>query len=155
MEFYAESEFAPDVSIGYLVRRAHQLGGVAMEPVFAAEGLTGIQWSALVSVYFRRGVTAADLARDLGHDKGAMTRLVDTLEDRGWITRQRTPEDRRCVKLALTDEGAAVAMRCKRNVVACWNRWLADWSETEVHTMIALLQKLRGTLAAAAGTPCV
>jgi DNA-binding MarR family transcriptional regulator len=154
MPFYAESEFAPDVSIGYLVRRAHQLAGVAMEPVFAAEGLTGMQWSALVSIFFQRGVTAADLARDLGHDKGAMTRLVDTLEERGWITRQRTTEDRRCVKLALTEEGAAVALRCKRNVVACWNRWLADWSETEVRTMIALLQKLRGTLTAVAGAPC-
>ncbi len=154
MPFYADSEFAPDISIGYLIRRAHQLGGVAMEPVFAAEGLTGIQWSALVSIFFGRGVTAADLARDLGHDKGAMTRLVDTLEERGWITRQRTPEDRRCVKLALTREGEAVALRCKRHVVACWNTWLADWSEAEVQMMISLLQKLRGTLAVAAGAPC-
>jgi DNA-binding MarR family transcriptional regulator len=154
MDFYADSEFVPDVSIGYLVRRAHQLGGAAMEPVFTAEGLTGMQWSALVSIHFQRGVTAADLARDLGHDKGAMTRLVDTLEERGWITRHRTAEDRRCVKLTLTEEGAAVALRCKRNVVTCWNRWLADWSETEVSTMIALLQKLRGTLAAADEGPC-
>jgi DNA-binding MarR family transcriptional regulator len=154
MPFYADDEFVPDMSIGYLVRRAHQLGGAAMEPVFAAEGLSGIQWSALVSIHFQRGVTAADLARDLGHDKGAMTRLVDMLEERGWITRQRTPEDRRCVKLALTEEGIAVALRCKRNVIACWNRWLADWSETEVRTMIALLQKLRSTLAAAGEGPC-
>lgn len=153
MAFYAESDFAPDVSIGYLIRRAHQLGGNALAPVFAAEGLTGMQWSALVSIWFERGATAADLARDLGHDKGAMTRLVDTLEERGWITRQRTPTDRRCVNLALTDEGAAVALRCKRQVVACWNEWLADWSEVEVSTLIALLQKLRGTLGAVEA-PC-
>jgi DNA-binding MarR family transcriptional regulator len=153
MSFYAESDFAPDVSIGYLVRRAHQLGGAALEPIFAAEGLTGSQWSALVSIWYERGATAADLARDLGHDKGAMTRLVDTLEERGWITRQRTSDDRRCINLALTDEGAAVALRCKRRVIACWNVWLSDWPEDEVRTLIALLQKLRGTLAAAE-VPC-
>ena len=54
MGFYAESDFAPDVSIGYLVRRVHQLGGNALEPVFAAEGLTGTQSSALVSIWFER-----------------------------------------------------------------------------------------------------
>ncbi len=148
MGFYADSEFAPDVSIGYLVRRAHQLGGAALEPVFAAEGLTGIQWQALVSIWFGRGATAAELARDLGHDKGAMTRLVDTLEARGWITRQRTTEDRRCIQLALTEDGAAIALRCKRRIVACWNDWLADWPESDVTTLIVLLRKLRGTLAA-------
>ena len=153
MGFYTEAGFEPDCSIGYLVRRSHQLGGTALEPVFAAEGLTGTQWSALVSIWYGRGATAADLARDLGHDKGAMTRLVDTLEERGWITRERTTEDRRCINLALTEDGTALALRCKARVVACWNAWLVDWRKDEVTTLIALLQKLRGTLAAVEA-PC-
>jgi len=153
MAFYTEEAFEPDRSIGYLVRRAHQLGGAALDPVFATEGLTGTQWSALVSIWFGRGATAADLARDLGHDKGAMTRLVDVLEERGWITRERTADDRRCINLALTDDGAAVALRCKTRVVACWNTWLADWPNEEVERLIALLAKLRGTLAAVEA-PC-
>ena len=153
MAFYEEAEFEPERSIGYLIRRAHQLGGAALEPVFAAEGITGTQWQALVSIWFGRGATAADLARDLGHDKGAMTRLVDTLESRGWITRERTADDRRCINLALSSEGEAVALRCKAHVVACWNVWLADWPRAEAEMLIALLQKLRGTLAAVEA-PC-
>jgi DNA-binding MarR family transcriptional regulator len=153
MPFYSESAFEPDISIGYLIRRIHQLGGAAIEPVFAAQGLTYTQWQALVSIWFGRGATAADLARDLGHDKGAMTRLVDTLESRGWITRERTAEDRRCVNLSLTDNGVAVALRCKKRVIACWNAWLADWSDEEARTLIRLLQKARTTIAEAA--PCV
>lgn len=153
MGFYGESDFIPDQSIGYLVRRAQQLGTVGLEPVFAGEGLTSTQWSALVSIWFGRGATAAELARDLGHDKGAMTRLVDQLAERGWVTRERTPEDRRCINLALTEEGEAVALRCKRRIVQCWNTWLADWPEDEVWTLIGLLEKLRATLAAAEA-PC-
>ncbi|SFP69757.1 MarR family winged helix-turn-helix transcriptional regulator [Sphingomonas rubra] len=153
MGFYDESDFRPDRSIGYLVRRVHQLGIAGIESVFAAEGLTGTQWQALVSIWFGRGGTAAELARDLGHDKGAMTRLVDQLAERGWITRERTTEDRRCIRLVLTEEGVAVALRCKARVVACWNEWLADWPEGEVERLIDLLQKLRGTLAAAE-VPC-
>lgn len=151
MPFYDESDFCPDRSLGYLVRRAHQLANAGLEPVFAAEGMTGTQWSALVSIWFGRGATAAELARDLGHDKGAMTRLVDAIEERGWVMRERTPGDRRCINLALTDEGAAVAMRCKRRVIARWNEWLGDWREEDVEMLIALLAKLRNTLAEDAG----
>ena len=34
------------------------------------------------------------LARDLAHDKGAMTRMIDTLEDKGLVERERDPDDR-------------------------------------------------------------
>lgn len=152
MTFYSDSDFRPDCSIGYLIRRAHQLGGAAMEPVFAAEGLTGMQWSALVSIWFKRGETAAELARDLGHDKGAMTRLVDAVEERGWVTRERTGDDRRRIILRLTPEGEALALRCKKRVLACWNEWLADWPREEIEQLIGLLQKLRDTLTTA--EPC-
>lgn len=149
MSFYDDSDFSPDSAIGYLLRRTHQLGGATLEPIFAAEGLTGTQWSALMSVWFDRGETAADLARDIGHDKGATSRLVDTLEARGWIARTRRTDDRRVISLSLTDEGAAVALRCKERVIACWNAWLADWAEDDVRTLISLLQKLQGTLTTA------
>jgi DNA-binding MarR family transcriptional regulator len=151
MLFYDESDFEPERSIGYLVRRAHQLGGAALEPAFVAEGLTGTQWSALVAIWFRRGSTAADIARELGHDKGAMTRLVDTLEERGWLTRERTEIDRRCINLALTPAGEEVALRCRGRVIEAWNAWLGDWSREEVEALIGGLQKLRTTLAMAEG----
>lgn len=146
MVFYREQEFEPECSIGYLVRRAHQLGGAGLEPIFLAEGLSGIQWSALVSIWFGRGRTAADLARDLGHDKGAMTRLIDAIEARGWVKRERTSEDRREIALVLTPAGEDVTLRCRARVVDCWNGWLVDWPHDEILQLIVLLQKLRGTL---------
>lgn len=146
MVVYTPQYFEPDCSLGYLARRVHQIGSVALEPIFAGEGLTGPQWSALAQILFRNGATSAELARDMAHDKGAMTRLVDTLHANGWITRERCTEDRRAVKLALTAEGEAVAMRVRLRVIDCWNAWLADWDEGEVETMIAMMQKLRDTL---------
>jgi DNA-binding MarR family transcriptional regulator len=146
MVVYSPQYFEPDCSLGYLARRVNQIGSVALEPIFASEGLTGPQWSALAQIWFRRGATSAELARDMAHDKGAMTRLVDTLEANGWITRERCSDDRRAVKLALTPEGEALALRVRLRVIDCWNAWLADWDEGEVETMIAMMQKLRDTL---------
>ena len=66
MGFYSDADFVPDVSVGYLCKRVHQLAQAGLEPVFAREGLTNVQWHALISIRFGRGTTGAALARDLG-----------------------------------------------------------------------------------------
>lgn len=149
MDYYSTDDFEPDSSIGYLARRTYQIGSTALEPMFAEEGLTGVQWSALVSIWFERGTTCAALARDLNHDKGAMTRLVDTLEHQGWVTRVRDTEDRRIINLTLTAAGEAITGRCRARVIAYWNAVLKDWDKAEVAALIALLQKLRLTMESA------
>lgn len=148
MTFYSDRYFDPDCSIGYLARRAFQLSAAGLEPVFAPEGITLTQWSALVSIHFDRGNTCAELARDLSHDKGATTRIVDTLVERGWVLRQRHPDDRRVVNLSLTESGEAVARQCRARVIECWNDWLADWPASDSAELVRLLQKLRQTLQA-------
>lgn len=149
MSFYDVNSFVPDRAVGYLVRAIAQASSARTDQPLAEEGLTNSQWQVLVSIYFNRALTCAALSRDLLHDKGAMTRLVDGLEERGWVTRERNAEDRRVFDLALTDEGRAVAERGRARVVACWNAWLTDWQPSEVETLIAMLQRLRTTVEAA------
>ena len=146
MGFYSDADFLPDSSIGYLSKRIHQLAQAGLEPVFAAEGLTFVQWHALLSIYFGKGTTCAALARDLAYDKGATTRLIDALEARGWVTRTREDDDRRLVALKLTAKGEQVAHRCRTKVMDAWNGWLADWPQAEVAETIATLQRLRATM---------
>ena len=148
MPFYDPSDFYPDRSIGYLLRRNLQMSSSGLEPVFAPEGITLTQWSALVSIYFDRGNTCAELARDLAHDKGATTRIIDTLVERGWVTRTRHADDRRVINLTLTEDGKAVAQHCRLGVIDRWNDWLADWPNEDAATLVGLLQKLRDTMQA-------
>jgi DNA-binding MarR family transcriptional regulator len=147
MSFYRAETFVPDVSVGYLLRVTNQMAVAGLDHVFADEGVTAVQWQALLALNFGAAATCVELARHLNYDKGAMTRLVDHMEASGWVTRRRNPDDRRVIQLALTDEGRAAARRCKERVLGCWNTWLADWSHAEIEGLIAGLQKLRGTLA--------
>lgn len=146
MGFYSATDFEPDSSIGYLARRVHQLAQIGLEPVFAAQGLTNIQWHALISIYFGRGATPISLARDLSYDKGATTRLLDVLEARGWVSRDRTAADRRSIRLALTRAGEDVTRRTRLGLVDAWNGWLIDWPHDETAAAVATLQRLRDTL---------
>ena len=66
------------------------------------------------------------------------------------MQRDRDDADRRLVNLSLTDEGRAVAMRCRDRVIDLWNAVLADWSAEETACLIAQLQKLRRALEVAA-----
>lgn len=147
MAFYDTVPFAPESSVGYLSRRFHQLQVAALEPIFVAEGITMTHWSALVFIYLRGTTTGIEVARDLSYDKGAVTRLLDTLEARGLLTRTRDTDDRRCVNLTLTPAGIAVAERCRDRVTARWNTWLEGWEEADVHQLIAWLNRLRTRIA--------
>jgi len=46
--------------------------------------------------------------------KGAMTRLVDGLEKRGWVTREKAEDDGRRVLVSLTPDGKKEAKRLHR-----------------------------------------
>lgn len=146
MDFYSDADFVPDTSMGYLARRVAQLSSTGLEPVFAPEGVTLIQWQALVAIYFDRGQTCAGLARELAYDKGATTRLVDTLVDKGWVNRDRDDRDRRVVNLSLTPAGEELAHHCRHKVIDRWNGWLADWSREDAAALVGLLHRLRDTL---------
>lgn len=146
ISLYTDSDFVPDISIGWLCKRVAQLSAAGLEPVFAREGLTNIQWHALTSIYFGRAATSAALARDLAYDKGATTRLIDQLEARGWVTRHREHDDRRLIALKLTGEGEALAQRCRRLIIDTWNDWLTDWDDADAAQAVAILQRLRATL---------
>ncbi|WP_230483187.1 MarR family winged helix-turn-helix transcriptional regulator [Sphingomonas sp. Leaf21] len=138
--------YDPERSVGYLTKRVHQLARIALEPVFADEEVTHIQWSAMMALHYEVGSTCAELARHLCHDTGATTRILDTLEERGLVERSRSTTDRRVVRLSLTDQGKIVTDRCKDKVLASWDEWLADWSGEDVARFVGYLLRLRNKL---------
>jgi DNA-binding MarR family transcriptional regulator len=143
---YDPATFSPDVSVGYLSKRIYQLSLVRLDQAFEGENISYLQWAALASILDGRGATCKDLAHDLGHDRGATTRLIDTLEERQLALRERDPDDRRIVNLIITETGRALAERCMARVVDLWNGWLADWKPADVAQLIGYLQRLRLTL---------
>jgi DNA-binding MarR family transcriptional regulator len=146
MPFYDLPTFNPDVSVGYLAKRIHQSSMIGLEQAFAGEDISYLQWAALVSILYGRGSTCKALARDIAHDRGATTRLLDTLEELRLVVRERDPNDRRIINLTLTETGEATARRCLARVVDLWNAWLADWDAADVAQLILYLQRLRKTL---------
>ncbi|TVV69716.1 MarR family winged helix-turn-helix transcriptional regulator [Sphingomonas solaris] len=129
-------------SLGYLLRRAHKLSLMLAETMFVGLELSFIQWVALMQLRDGLADTSGGLARCLDHDTGAMTRMLDQLETRGFIARRRSRSDRRVIHLDLTAEGTAAANRMVPRVVALWNDLLVDFTPEEAKALGGLLQRL-------------
>ena len=82
------------------------------------------------------------MARHLNHDAGATTRLVDQLEERGLVKRQRSKSDRRVVQLSLTPQGRAVARMHVPPIVDFWNRVTDEFAPQEIKQLIGLMTRL-------------
>ncbi len=129
-------------TIAYLLHRAQKLSHRAAEAAFVGEELSYPQWVSLMLLRDGLADTAGALARYLGHDSGATTRMLDRMEERGLLVRQRSGVDRRIVRIALTDQGAAAAERLLPRMTGIWDDLLADFDRADVATLRRLLHGL-------------
>jgi DNA-binding MarR family transcriptional regulator len=70
--------------------------------------LTPMHIRALKIVDRKKPCTAVDIAGILGRDKGQVTRLINTLIDKGLIEREPNPNDKRSHYLNITEAGCKV-----------------------------------------------
>ncbi|MBN8511320.1 MAG: MarR family transcriptional regulator, partial [Burkholderiales bacterium] len=86
--FYAARSYVAGDSVGYLLNRVVVSMRREIEQRMAAHGLTAAQWYPLWRLKIGRPGSARELARDLGIDAGAMTRLIDRLVAKGLVERR-------------------------------------------------------------------
>lgn len=144
--FYSIDMFAPRISIGYLLRRANKLSIARVEAAFEGSDITFTQWVVLALVSHDIATTSTELSRNMDHDKGALTRVIDQLEARGLIERRRDAGDRRISQLTVTEKGSRVVSDLADRVVDVWNDILEDFDNEEVARLIDTLGRLLARL---------
>ena len=94
----------PDSSIGFLISDVSRLLRRVYDRRVEPLGLTRSQWRVLVHVYRREGVSQTALAQVLEIEKPTLGRLVDRLEEKGWVERRVDDRDQRARRLVITDK---------------------------------------------------
>lgn len=87
-----------------LARAAQSVAAKAGAQV-ASRGLTLGQFGALEALLHRGPLSQTELCRKLLRSGGNMTMVLDHLERDGWIRRERLREDRRTIRVSLTQAG--------------------------------------------------
>ncbi|SRR5579883_1439236 len=87
-------------------------------------------------------LTAGELARALHHNPGAMTRLLDKLEQQNYLRRVADPADRRVLRIELTASGRTLWKRINACGERVAERALEKSSEKERAQLQTLLNRV-------------
>jgi len=104
-------------------------------------------YDALLHVFEARepGIRMTDLAQKVVLSKSGLTTLVDRLEERGLVTRFPDPDDRRAIRITLTELGVETFRNAARVHVAGIEEYFADRiTEDEAETIAAVLERIVG-----------
>jgi len=115
------------------------------DELFSDYGLSAQQYNTLrlLEAAAPTAITVQHLADKLISRAPDMTRLLDRLEDRGWIARLRPPENRRVVQVTLTPSGQSLLEALSLKVQACHSRQLGHLTKTQQQQLIQLLAAAR------------
>jgi DNA-binding MarR family transcriptional regulator len=113
--------------------------------VFEGEGITFQQYNVLRMLRGagEDGLPTLDIGDRMIERQPGVTRIVDRLEKKGWVTRDRCSDDRRRVLCRITAEGLDLLARLDRPVDATDGEIFASLSPGEVERLIGLLERVR------------
>jgi DNA-binding MarR family transcriptional regulator len=149
--YYTLETLEADKSVGYLLKRCGVVMTAVAEQSFEALPISFTQWIVLTHLGRQDHISATQLSAELGHDMGALTRVVDALERRGLARRERSSRDRRAIEIAITPAGRRQALEGRHLIVELLNRLVEPLTAPEIDTLIGLLQRLLGHLQSVAG----
>ena len=139
---FSTPSYSPAESIGYLVARVRASLFAAVDREMAPHGVSAAQFVILLNVAQQRASCAADLAREQSTDTGSMTRMIDRLVRKCLLRRARDPEDRRVVRLELTEPGRKLARRLPAVAGKVLNHHLRGFSDAEFDQLKSLLRRM-------------
>ena len=96
------SDSSFDRSFGFLLHDIARLMGKRFEQRARPFGLSRAQWRALAHLQRSEGVNQLRLAELLELEPISVARLIDRMEQAGWVERRPDPRDRRAWQLYLT-----------------------------------------------------
>ena len=131
-----------DGVVGFHIRLAHGAVYRHFTETFTALDLTQKQVSALWLVSDNPGVSQIELGRRLRMDRATTMTIVNRLQDRDFMRRERSESDRRKQALYLTGAGEA-ALRQAKHAVDEHEGWLKRrFTPQETEKLVELLARI-------------
>jgi DNA-binding MarR family transcriptional regulator len=115
------------------------------DQLFDQHDLTAQQYNALrlLRAEHPAGLPTLALASRLVSHAPDITRLIDRLEQRGLVARQRVAGNRRVVQIGITEDGLNLLKALDQPVRECHQKQLAHLSSAQLQSLIELLRIAR------------
>lgn len=97
-----------EVHLGYWLRRVSNQVSGAFARALEREHTSVAEWVVLCRVEERPGITPGEVAAELDLTRGAVSKIIDKLEAKAWISRATKAADGRVQLLSLTRQGKRI-----------------------------------------------
>ncbi len=147
-DIYDSETYEPRKGIGHMLNRVRGELLAAIDRAMAADEqlssmeLSSAQFIILATLSMGTAKSASDLCKGISYDAGAMTRMLDRLEEKGLLRRSRDPGDRRLVNLELTEKGQAALPRMREVSMGVLNRFLQGFTKPEARQLESFLARM-------------
>ena len=106
------------------------------------KGITQDNYLTMHYIFENPGITQAELADINQKDRNVIGKLIDKLEEKKLVRRERGKKDRRSFCLYLTDAGNAAVKKYWSAVTKMEKKHIQKLSEEEQQTFFKLLEKI-------------
>lgn len=130
--------------LGYRLKRAYMTLQPAAQEALAELDLRVLSFSCLCQIADNGGVSQSALAEALRIERSNLVTVIDELETRGLIARNKVPGDRRRHALTATVEGVALRDRAVRHVKDREAARVAHFTAADRDLLYAALDRLEG-----------
>ena len=128
--------------LGFHIRRAQATFYRHFVRALAKLDLTQRQFAVLELLSANPGASQVDLAGLLALDRPAMMTVIDRLEERRLVTRQRSRSDRRRQEIRLTETGSGLLLNARKLVRRHDARFTSRFSKAEAQALIDALKRV-------------
>lgn len=140
------SDTDPTPSFGAMLADTSRLLRKRFDQRLRFTGSTRAQWHAIFKLSKQEGMKQAELADALDVEPITLTRLLDRMEEGGWVERQADPSDRRVRLLFLTDKARNALVPMRLVIDEIYEGAMAGLEPAEREQLMHLLTRVRTNL---------
>lgn len=144
---------SPVETLGFNMQDAARLSRRYFDRTLHEDGLdlTQVQWRSLGIVWKRPGISQVALADILEIAPISVGRLIDRMEEAGWMERRPDPNDRRALQLFVTDKAEPTLKTIKATADKVRNEITKGISKADLEVASNVMATIRANLIALDG----
>lgn len=144
-----ESAFKREREFSLLLQDVYALFGRSFDRRMRRLGLSRAQWRVLTTLLREDGRTQTEIADELMAEKAPLGRLIDRMEEAGFVERRPDAADRRLKRIHLTSKVEALLPAMRQAAEDLFAEAFAGLAAAQLSPMIKGLEALRANLKAA------
>ncbi len=121
--------------LGRLISMLYRKSQIYLGQELKNYDVTSAEYPILIALNQNNGITQEELSSHLYLDKSAVTRVIQSLIEKGFVTKSKDERDLRCNRIYLTEKGREVQKPIKA-ALDSWNNILMRHMEKEKQDII-------------------